>query len=143
MARPVSISTIPKIFFSILKRNSGAMHYSGVTQKRDQKLGDAVGTAVARIDQELSLTKPVAAEDAQPKGKYKTFQALVMQALQLRRTHREVFILCDIRGYSVAETASMLDISAETVVRRLARARNEMGFDGEDDIGAITELIDI
>ena len=100
---------------------------------------------MARINQGLPLTKPAAngAEDAQAKGKYKTFQALVMQALQLRRTHREVFILCDIRGYSVAETASMLCISEESVVRRLARARNEMGFDGEDGASAITELVDI
>ena len=105
-----------------------------------------MGTAVARINREYPLTKPAAgdgAEGAQAKGIYKTFQALVMQALQLRRAHREVFILCDIRGYSVAETASMLEISEESVVRRLARARSEMGFDGEDGTRAITELIDI
>jgi len=30
----------------------------------------------------------------------RTFQALVMQALQLRRIYREVFILRDIKGYS-------------------------------------------
>ena len=66
-----------------------------------------------------------------------------MQALQLRRSHREVFILCDIRGYSVSEAASILEISEETVVRRLARARDEMGFDGEDSASAITALVDI
>lgn len=97
------------------------------------------------MNRELPLTKSASddARDAQPKGKYKTFQALVMQALQLRRAHREVFILCDIRGYSAGETASMLDISEESVVRKLARARNEMGFDGEDGADAITELVDI
>jgi DNA-directed RNA polymerase specialized sigma24 family protein len=92
------------------------------------------------------LTKPAVTggpERSQVKGKYETFQALVMQALQLRRSHREVFILCDIRGYSAAEAASILGISEEMVVRRLARARSEMGFDGEDGACAITELVDI
>ncbi|HEY6182543.1 MAG TPA: sigma factor-like helix-turn-helix DNA-binding protein [Terriglobales bacterium] len=104
-----------------------------------------MGTAVARINRELPLTKPAAVDTTEgplAKGKYETFQALVMQALQLRRAHREVFILCDIRGYSAAETASILDISEESVVRRLARARSEMGFDGEDGASAITELVD-
>ena len=105
-----------------------------------------MGTAVARINQEMPLTKPAATDATEPsrvKGKYETFQALVMQALQLRRAHREVFILCDIRGYSVAEAASILEISEESVVRRLTRARTEMGFDGEDGASAITELVDI
>ena len=104
-----------------------------------------MGTAVARINRDLPLTKPAvrdATEDSRAKGKYETFQALVMQALQLRRAHREVFILCDIRGYSSAETASILSISEDSVLRRLARARREMGFDGEDGASAITELVD-
>jgi hypothetical protein len=37
----------------------------------------------------------------------------------------------------------MLEISEESVVRRLARARTEMGFEGEDGASAITELVDI
>ena len=105
-----------------------------------------MGTAVARINQDLPLTKPAVTDGparSQAKGKYETFQALVMQALQLRRSHREVFILCDIRGYSVAEAASILEISEESIVRRLARARSEMGFDGEDGASAITEIVDI
>jgi len=77
------------------------------------------------------------------KGRYETFQALVMQALQLRKTHREVFILCDIRGYSVAETASILGISEDSVLKRLAQARSLMGFHGEDGANAITEIVDI
>ena len=101
---------------------------------------------MARINRELPLTKPAAADTTEgplAKGKYETFQALVMQALQLRRTYREVFILCDIRGYNTAETASMLGISEDSVVRRLARARSEMVLDGEDGATAITELVDI
>jgi len=121
------------------------MHYPGERQKT-KSLGDVVGTAAARISRELPLTKSAgnhATQDSGAKGKYQTFQALVMQALQLRRTYREVFILCDIRGYNTAETASMLGISEDSVVRRLARARSEMGLDGEDGATAITELVDI
>jgi DNA-directed RNA polymerase specialized sigma24 family protein len=101
---------------------------------------------VARINRELPLTKSTVTggtEGSSAKGKYETFQALVMQALQLRRTHREVFILCDIRGYSVTETASILQINEDSVLRRLAHARSEMGFDGEDGANAITEIVDI
>ena len=103
-----------------------------------------MGTAVARINREVPLTKstvPSGAKDSFAKGQYETFQALVMQALQLRKTYREVFILCDIRGYSTAETAAILSINEDSVVRRLARARNEMGL-GEDGLNAIAELID-
>ena len=103
-----------------------------------------MGTAVARINRELPLTKSAVtggAKDPSSKGKYETFQALVMQALQLRRTYREVFILCDIRGYNMAETAAILGISEDSVMRRLERARSEMGFDGEDGASAISELV--
>ena len=55
-----------------------------------------------------------------------TFQALVLQALQLRRVHREVFILCEIKGYSIAETAGILGISEEAVTRRLRQAKGQM-----------------
>ena len=101
---------------------------------------------MARINRELPLTKPTVTNGgggSAAKGKYETFQALVMQALQLRKAHREVFILCDIRGYSVAETASILEINEDSVLRRLAQARSEMGFDGEAGANAITEIVDI
>lgn len=121
------------------------MHYPGERQK-DKSWGDVVGTAVAKINRELPLTKSAVndgTQDPGAKGKYQTFQALVMQALQLRRNYREVFILCDIRGYNTADTASLLGISEDSVAQRLARARSEMGLDGEDGASAITELVDI
>lgn len=99
---------------------------------------------MARISRELPVTKSVVrseAKDSFAKGQFETFQALVMQALQLRKTYREVFILCDIRGYSTAETATILSINEDSVVRRLARARDEMGL-GENGASAIAELID-
>ncbi len=104
-----------------------------------------MGTAVARINRELLLPGSAAtggAQGAAATGKYQTFQALVMQALQLRRAYREVFILCDIRGYSAGETAVILGISEDSVLRRLGRARNEMGLDGDAGASIIAELID-
>ena len=104
-----------------------------------------MGTAVARINRELPLTRSAvtsSTKDLLVNGKYETFQALVMQALQLRRSYREVFILSDIRGYSPAETAGILGISEDSVMRRLVRARSEMGFHGEDGASVIAELID-
>ena len=103
-----------------------------------------MGTAVA-INQDLPLAKPsvtTGTRDSVARGRYDSFQALVMQALQLRRIYREVFILCDIRGYSASETAEILGTSEELVGRRLARARNEMGLDGEDGAKAIAALVD-
>jgi DNA-directed RNA polymerase specialized sigma24 family protein len=90
-----------------------------------------MGTAVA-INREWPLTKSAVTgvrEAALPKSGHETFQALVMQALQLRRIYREVFILRDIRGYSTQETAEILGISEGSVVRRLARARVQMDLD--------------
>lgn len=93
-----------------------------------------MGTAVVRINRELPLTKTtvtVRTEDSLTRTNHETFQALVMQALQLRRIYREVFILRDIKSYSAEETAAILGISADSVARRLARARVQLGFDGQ------------
>jgi len=90
-----------------------------------------VGTAVARINREL-LTKTAVAggtEGSAVSTGHETFQALVMQALQLRRIYREVFILRDIRGYSTEETAAILGIDGDSVARRLVRARVQLGLD--------------
>jgi DNA-directed RNA polymerase specialized sigma24 family protein len=53
-------------------------------------------------------------------------QAVVMHALQLKRPSREAFILCDIQGCSITETATILGIQPELVIRRLKRARRHM-----------------
>jgi DNA-directed RNA polymerase specialized sigma24 family protein len=54
-------------------------------------------------------------------------QAVVMHALQLRPSSREVFVLCDIQGFSVAEAATLLGVSPEVANTRLKRARRQMG----------------
>jgi DNA-directed RNA polymerase specialized sigma24 family protein len=65
-------------------------------------------------------------ENSLSKMRLQTFQAIVMQALQLRRTYREVFILCEIKGYTVGEAAEILGISAAAAERRLQQARRQM-----------------
>jgi DNA-directed RNA polymerase specialized sigma24 family protein len=90
-----------------------------------------VATAVARIDREQVRGQSGSNENSLSTTEQKTFQALVMQALQLRRVYREAFILCDIKGYTVAETAAMLCISEDAVIQRLHRARVQMKRDGQ------------
>jgi len=62
-----------------------------------------------------------------PKLSSGVMQAVVMHALQLRRAYREVFVLCDIQGRTIADTAEILGVSPKTVVARLERARRQMG----------------
>ena len=53
-------------------------------------------------------------------------QAVLMHALQLRKSCREVFLLCDIQRHSLAEAAHILGISRAAAVRRLRLARRRM-----------------
>ena len=53
-------------------------------------------------------------------------QAVLMHALQLRRSCREVFLVCDIQRHSVREPALILGISRAAATRRLQRARRRM-----------------
>jgi len=53
-------------------------------------------------------------------------QAVLMHALQLRRSCREVFLLCDIQRHSVTEAAMILGISQAAAHRRLRMARQRM-----------------
>ena len=66
-------------------------------------------------------------------------QAVLMHALQLRRSCREVFLLCDIQRHSVAEAARILGISPPTALRRLQIARRRMNEVVEHLCGATHE----
>jgi len=55
------------------------------------------------------------------------FQCTILRALELPRTHREVFLLRDIQGHTLQEIAAILGISIETARVRLERARREIG----------------
>ena len=53
-------------------------------------------------------------------------QAVLMHALQLRRSCREVFLLCDIQRHSLEDAAMILGISQGVAKRRLRLARRRM-----------------
>jgi DNA-directed RNA polymerase specialized sigma24 family protein len=53
-------------------------------------------------------------------------QAVLMHAMQLPRSRREVYLLCDIQGHSVPEAAMILGISQTAANRRLQLARQRM-----------------
>ena len=54
------------------------------------------------------------------------FPKLVEHAFGLRTALRKVFLLCDVRGFTVEEAAKTLDITPTVVTLRLDRARREM-----------------
>ena len=53
-------------------------------------------------------------------------QAVLMHALQLRQSSREVFLLCDLQGHTISEAATILGISRSVAHRRLRFARRRM-----------------
>jgi predicted DNA-binding protein (UPF0251 family) len=70
------------------------------------------------IQRHLSAGQPIV-----PSG---VMQAVLMHALQLRRSCREVFLLCDIQRHSVSEAAEILGISRAAAHKRLRLARKRM-----------------
>ena len=61
------------------------------------------------------------------------FQCTILRALELPRTHREVFLLRDIQGHTLQEIAAILGITIETARVRLLRARREIGHLADSD----------
>jgi DNA-directed RNA polymerase specialized sigma24 family protein len=55
------------------------------------------------------------------------FQCLLLRALELPDSYREVFLLKDVQGHSMAEIAARLGITVEAAWTRLKRARREIG----------------
>ena len=81
----------------------------------------------------LTMTEPLEVKGfrerlstEQPSIPAGVMQAVLMHALQLRRSCREVFLLCDIQRHSVAEAAAILGISRSAAKRRLLLARRRM-----------------
>jgi DNA-directed RNA polymerase specialized sigma24 family protein len=61
------------------------------------------------------------------------FQCTILRALELRREYREVFLLKEIQGHTLAEIAAILGISVDTVLVRWKRARRDLrGVPGSD-----------
>lgn len=55
------------------------------------------------------------------------FQCTLLRALELPEAHRDVFLLKDVQGHSMAEIAARLGITVEAAWARLKRARREIG----------------
>jgi DNA-directed RNA polymerase specialized sigma24 family protein len=72
-------------------------------------------------DEEVS--RPALKWRSTPRG---VLQAIVMHALHLQPALRETFILCDIQGCSITETAFMMGTNPDLVIRRLQQARCQM-----------------
>jgi DNA-directed RNA polymerase specialized sigma24 family protein len=53
-------------------------------------------------------------------------ERIVMHAFGLQPAFRRVFLLCDIRGFTVAEAAAILGIGPAAAETRLDRARREI-----------------
>ena len=62
------------------------------------------------------------------------FQCAILRALELPKVYREVFLLKEIQGHSLAEIAAILGISIDTARVRLERARREIGHLDDSDV---------
>lgn len=76
----------------------------------------------------ISLRAGKAASEFDSPG---AFQCTILRALELPRTHREVFLLRDIQGHTLQEIAAILGISIDTALERLNSAHREIGCLGD------------
>jgi len=56
-----------------------------------------------------------------------------LRALELPKAYRDVFLLKEIQGHSLAEIAAILGISIDTALVRLGRARRAIGHLDDSD----------
>ena len=55
------------------------------------------------------------------------FQGTILRAFELRKEYRDVFLLKEVQGYTLAEIAAILGISIDTALARLKSAHREIG----------------
>ncbi len=55
------------------------------------------------------------------------FQCTLLRAFELSKSYRDVFLLKEVQGCTLAEIAAILGISSDTALARLQRARREIG----------------
>jgi DNA-directed RNA polymerase specialized sigma24 family protein len=61
------------------------------------------------------------------------FQCAILRAFELPEGYRDVFLLKEIQGHTLAEIAAILGISIDTALARLKIARREIGRPGDSD----------
>jgi DNA-directed RNA polymerase specialized sigma24 family protein len=59
------------------------------------------------------------------------FQCTILRAFELPQEYRDVFLLKEIQGYTLAEIAATLGISIDTALARWKAARFEVGHLGD------------
>jgi DNA-directed RNA polymerase specialized sigma24 family protein len=59
------------------------------------------------------------------------FQCTILRAFELPQGYRDVFLLKEIQGYTLAEIAAILGISIDTALARWKAARCEVGHLGD------------
>lgn len=59
------------------------------------------------------------------------FQCMLVRAFDLKKTDRDVFLLKEIKGYSLPQIAAILNISRDEATIRLKRASREICPEGE------------
>ena len=63
------------------------------------------------------------------------FQCMILRAFELPKANREVFLLKQIQGYTLAEIAAILGISIDTALARWNRARRDFWPLADSDAG--------
>lgn len=61
------------------------------------------------------------------------FQCTILKAFELRKGYRDVFLLKEVQGYTLAEIAAILGISIDTALARLKSAHREIDNRGDSD----------
>ena len=61
------------------------------------------------------------------------FECAILRSCELRKEYRDVFLLNEIQGYTLAEIATILGISIDTASARLVSARRAIGHLGDSD----------
>jgi DNA-directed RNA polymerase specialized sigma24 family protein len=59
------------------------------------------------------------------------FQCTILRAFELPQGYRDVFLLKEIQGYTLAEIAAILGITIDTALARWKAARCEVGHPGD------------
>ena len=79
------------------------------------------------------VRKPVSPTPVSPVEQPGSFQLTLLRAFGLSKAYRDVFLLKEIQGHTLAEIAAILGISIDTALVRLKRARREIGHWDDSD----------
>jgi len=79
------------------------------------------------------ITAPVMRKPGSELERPGAFQCTILRAFELRKGYRDVFLLREIQGHTLAEIAAILGISIDTALARLKSAHREIGHRDNSD----------